>query len=231
MQSTRGLLGTLGPLLDRYRGGMPLGFLAAIAQFESGGKMTAGDPNLGEYGIFQVAATTPPSFGYPAALRTDTEGNIFLGALEYNIEAAKQALNDPRVSLGSEDSWKLARLGFAIGSGGTQKLLQASRGLGGSAWAAVKAYVDQTGGIPLGSQSADKVRDRVHAVDVTWAVGQQAAGGSAGLPSIPPPPAGQPAPRVPAPILAKIASAHTAQLFVLAGVAAVAAWFFYFRRR
>lgn len=229
--STKTIVGQLGTWLQRYRGGMPLGFLAAICQFESGGKMVAGDPNLGEYGFFQVAASTPTSFGYAAATRTDAEANVFFGGLEYNIEAVKMAMADSRVSLGTEQSWKLARLAFAIGSGGTKTLLKNSAGLGSDPWAAIKSYMAQTGGVPLGGQSADTVFTRVHAVDIVWQVGQLAYPSSPGIPSIPPPPPTLGPPTVQAPILARIAGARTAQMLALAGIIGLASWWFYFRKR
>lgn len=224
---TKAILASIGPLLERYHGGMPVGFMAAIAQVESGGRMVAGDASLGEYGIFQVAANTPPSFGYPADLRTSVEGNVFLAALEYAVHAVVLSAYDPRIKLGSEDSWKVARLGFAIGMGGTRKLLDASRGIPGTAWQAIVTYVDTTPGMSLGSQSPAKVRDRVHLVDTVWAVGQAARPGAPGIPVIPPPPQGLPPPSVKPDILSRIAKARTAQLLALAAAAAIGAWLYW----
>lgn len=230
ISAARAIYTALAPWLLRYRGGMPAGFAAAIIQMESGGKMVAGDASLGEYGYMQVAANTPTSFGYPADLRTQPEGNVFLGLLELNVEAVKQALNDPRIVLGSDDSWKIARLGFAIGSGGTRTLLANSKTFAGSPWAAIRAYIAQTGGIPLGSQSASKVADRVAAVDTAWSVGQAIAPGPGGIPSVPPPPAGLNPPSISQSVLAKIASARTAQLLGLAVFGGLA-WYLWKRSR
>lgn len=225
-KAVKSIIASLGPLLERYRGGMPLGFLAAIIQVESGGRMVAGDASLGEFGYLQVAADVPPKFGYPASLRTTPEGNIFVGALEYAINAVALSLYDPRIQLGSEDSWKIARLGFAIGMGGTRKLLDASRGLGGSAWQAIKTYVDSTPGMALGSQSPAKVRDRVHLVDTVWATGQAVAPGSGGLPTIPPPPAGLNPPVIKPAIAAKLASARSTQILLVLAAIAGGVWFY-----
>jgi hypothetical protein len=230
ISAARSIYSALSPWLIRYRGGMPVGFAAAIIQMESGGKMIAGDPSLGEYGYMQVAANTPPSFGYPASLRTEPEGNVFLGLLELNVEAVKQALNDARIVLGSDDSWKLARLGFAIGSGGTRTLLANSKNFAGGPWAAIRAYLAQTGGLGLGSQSAQKVADRVAAVDIAWEVGQAVSPGSGGIPAIPPPPAGLNPPSISQGVLARIASARTAQMLGLAIVGA-GAWYLWKRSR
>lgn len=186
-------LGKAGSWLRRYRGGMPIGFLAAIAQWESGGKMDSpGDESLGEAGYFQIAKNTPGHFGFSADLRFQAEWNIFFGALEYNVEAVKMALHHPLVRLGSADSWRLARLAFAIGSAGTKKLIDLAKPrFPGAVFAAVRDYVDAGGAVGLGSQSADKVWYRVKAVDVQWAIAERVGLGSYGLPQKPPAPNGR----------------------------------------
>lgn len=170
------VLHTLGPWLRRYRGGAPIGFLAAIAEWESGGTMSSsGDERLGEVGYFQVTESFPRSVGVSPNLRRDPEGNVWLGALEYNLEAIRQARNSAFVSLGSADSWKLARLGFAIGSAGTRKLVSQSMPRFGQVFRAVQELMEHTGGIALGSQSAGKVWYRVHAVALQWRIGEMIA--------------------------------------------------------
>jgi hypothetical protein len=169
------IMGQIGAWLSRYHGGMPLGFLAAIVQFESGGNPNAGgDAGLGEHGYLQVAASTAQTFGLPPATRLQPEANIFLGALEYQLEAIKMHLALPAaVRLGTPDSWKLARLAFAIGSPGTRKLLAAGvPSTSSTPWADLLAYLDRVGGVALGSQEAGKVWYRAHAVDVLWTIGQ-----------------------------------------------------------
>jgi hypothetical protein len=169
---------------------MPAGFLAAIASFESGGKMSStGDAALGEVGIFQITRSFPPKVGLPAESRRDTETNVFLGCLEYQIMAVKMFLTTPAISLGTIDNWKLARLAFAIGEGGTRKLLNLS---GVRSYRALLDYLDRVGGVPLGRQSAGKVWFRAHVIDVLWDVGQKAHTDiSIGAPvKIPNPPAG-----------------------------------------
>ena len=52
-------------------------------------------------------------------------------------------------------------------------------------------YVLATGGVPLGSQSASKVQQRVIDIDRQWAIGQAVSAGLPGPPMIiPDPPAG-----------------------------------------
>lgn len=182
--------------LHRYHGGMPIGFLAAIAQYESGGRMGAtGDASLDEVGIYQITASFPPKIGIPPSLRYQTEGNVFLGCLEYNLQAA-ELINRYRAVLvpGSTDMWKLARLSFAIGAAGTRKLLDSALSDGdarpGYCFGGIRSWVRRTGGIPLGSQSAGKVWLRVHAVDVQWQVGDAVFPAFPGPPHVIPSPSG-----------------------------------------
>lgn len=186
------LLEKLGPWLSRYRGGMPAGFLAAIIQFESGGRADAGgDAGLGEFGYLQVAASTAAEFGLPARVRLDPEGNVFLGCLEYQAEAVKMHLaRADAVRLGTVDSWKLARLGFAIGNAGTRRLLEGVPAGSRAPWRDLVAHVDRLGGMALGSQEAGKVWYRVHAVDVLWNIGEAVRGGGVGMPERIPAPLG-----------------------------------------
>jgi hypothetical protein len=191
--ATSRILGDIGSWLDRYHGGMPLGFLAAIVQFESGGKADAGgDAGLGEHGYLQVAASTAETFGLPPAIRFQPEANIFLGALEYQLEAVKMHLALPSaVRLGTADSWKLARLAFAVGSPGTRKILTAGVSPTSSQpWEDLLDYLDRVGGVALGSQEPGKVWYRAHAVDVLWGIGEAVAPTSPGPPTRIPAPAG-----------------------------------------
>lgn len=170
-ERARGVYNRLYTGINKYRGGVPAGFLAAIASFESGGKMTStGDAQLGEVGIFQITRSFPPKVGLPAESRRDEETNIFLGCLEYQIMAVRMFLAAPKISLGTSDNWKLARLAFSVGEAGTRKLLSQSRA---RSWRELKNYVDRVGGVPLGRQTAGKVWFRVHVIDVLWDIGQR----------------------------------------------------------
>lgn len=193
----RGVYAQLGPWIDRYRGGIPPGFIAAAIAHESGGNFNApGDASLGEIGYLQVASYVPALFGYPAEARMDPESNIAIGVLEYELEAAYWKRDVPAVALGTADSWKLARLAFAVGRAGSRALaaaaLQAFGDLqGGNVYGTIKAWTTATGGIQLGSQSAQKVASRVADIDRQWAIGEEVAYGWSGPPTlIPDPPAG-----------------------------------------
>lgn len=187
----------LGEWIDRYHGGLPAGFLAAIITHESGGNfLSAGDPVLGEVGYLQVAAYIPPLFGYPAEARTDPESNIAIGVLEYELEAAYWAARYPEVNLGSADNWKLARLAFAVGRGGSYQLANMARAsfgalTQGDVYHDIVKVTSAAGGVPLGSQSAAKVLARVVDIDRQWAIGKEVNSAPPGPPLyIPDPPAG-----------------------------------------
>jgi hypothetical protein len=170
---------TLGPWIDKYRGGMPAGFAAASIQWESDGiATTVGDPSLGEYGYFQVTSEFPTTIGLPSSSRTDPETNVFLGLMDYQMAAARIAAANPAVRLGTSDAWKLARLSFAIGAGGTQALLANAakwrKPSFGDVYSNVRDFVDAGGAQAAGSQPADLVWYRVHTVDLVWDIGQAA---------------------------------------------------------
>lgn len=186
----------LAPWIDKYHGGLPAGVLAAFITHESNGQFNApGDASLGEVGYLQVAAYVPPLFGYDADARLDPESNIAIGVLEYGLEAVLWSIEVPEVNLGSSDSWKLARLSFAVGRAGSRQLAQlaaATIGLiAGDVYGSIVRYVLASGGVPLGSQSAAKVAQRVLDISRQWDIGQAVRPGLAGPPvRIPAPPAG-----------------------------------------
>ena len=181
LTETRSVYERLKPWLLKYRGGMPVGFLAAIAQHESGGNpASVGDPSLGEFGYFQIESSMPPTIGWDPATRYDPESNIFLASIDYAIRAVQLYLSFPNViRLGTADSWKCARLAFAVGTGGTKQLLAAATG-GSGVWAgqgyeAVKSLAARGGAGGLGTQSASTVNARITDVDLQWAIGAAVA--------------------------------------------------------
>lgn len=182
--------------LRRYHGGAPVGFLAAIIDHESGGRMSSkGDPVLGEVGFFQITSSFPPSVGVPAGKRYDPETNVFLGCLEYQIEAASLTAWAPRmIGAGTADSWLLARLAFSIGGPGTRKLIERATGkspmYAGQVYAQVKRHVNSGGAVPLGRQSAAKVQKRVNDAQILWDIGSKVAPVFVGPPEKIPAPAG-----------------------------------------
>lgn len=201
----RELLVKYGSWLRRYCGGMPVGIFSAIMAAESDGNMGApGDVSLGEAGFFQITSSFPPEVGLPAAARFDPETNVFLGGLEYQVEAAKAVKQWPNVVRpGTADQWKLARLSFAIGWGGTRALVTKAFAAtsSGSPYRRVMDYCDKTGAHPYGSQSAAKVWYRVYYVDYNFRTGQQVAPGTYGRPTVLPAPPKYPSYRFPSDLL------------------------------
>lgn len=165
-----------GPWLHKYSGGMPVGFMAAIAQWESNGKMSSsGDPRLGEVGFFQLSDSSINRYKLSSDPRSKPEGNIFLAGVEYNDYAASLKADFPHLfELGSKDNWMMARLAFAIGYYGTQTVIRKARPRYGRVWRDVAAWADRTGAVGFGAyQSAGKVWFRIKNIDVQWKVGLQ----------------------------------------------------------
>lgn len=181
------------PWLLRYRGGLPAGMIAAVIQHESGGNPNAtGDASLGEAGLMQIEASFPAKVGLPASSRFDPETNVFLGSLELQLRAVEML---PYATPGTSDSYKLARLGFAIGSAGTRKVIDAATGgkpslYRGQVFDRVRSWANATGAIAVSSgQDAAKVRARINAVQDQWNIGQ-VINGSYGAPERIPAPSG-----------------------------------------
>lgn len=175
--------------INKYKGGMPAGFLAAIAAYESDGKMIEGDPDLGEYGFFQITSNFPSTLGLSSDLRKTIEGNIFLAGVEYNIEAKRLKLKYPNLIVeGSEDQWKLARLVFAIGKYGTDTCIKnANPQIKGQVFKAVEDWANTTGAIAIGSSPASKIKMRINAISqVVWPVAEKVGHMSKGVPVKPP---------------------------------------------
>ncbi len=173
------LLGQWGAWIDTYRGGIPAEWAATIMEWESGGNFAApGDPTLGEVGFYQVPAWFPPTIGMPAESRYDPETNVMLGLMGYQLEAARWAVQFPDlVILASPDTWKLARLSFAVGWGGATGLAAsaAANAQPGDLYGAIVDYANQTGGVAMGSQSASQVWWRVVSIQIQWQIAQQAS--------------------------------------------------------
>lgn len=192
------ILATFRPWIDRYRGGLPAGWVAAIIQHESDGNSNApGDASLGEIGLMQVAGYVPPLFGWPAAMRATPENNIAVGCLEQQLEAVLFYVRYPDlVQLGSSDSYKLGRLSFSVGRGGAYQLADRAKAAGyaryGDLYGGIVRHVAAAGAPALGSQSGAKVAARVANIGALWEIGQAVDSCCIGPPTlIPDPPAGK----------------------------------------
>lgn len=231
--ATRVLLSKYGAWINKYRGGLPAGWMAVIMLWESGGNFAApGDPSLGEVGFYQITKSIPGLFGLPAEARMDPETNICLAALEYQYEAVKFKLQFPQLQLGTADSYKIARLVFAVGRGGTTALAMAASPLRpGDCYGTIRDYVTRNGGMALSAgQDATKVWFRVLNIEIQWAIGRQADPGYVGGPQIPPnPPAGPIT--IPADVAPYFSKPIAGIVWVLGGLAGAFAYLFTRRRK
>lgn len=173
--------------LDRYRGGMPVGFFAAIADHESSGRMVAGDPSLGEFGYYQITANFPTTVKVNPEVRKDPVGNIFLAGLEYNIEAARIAIRYPSITPSTPEQWKMARLVFAIGIGAVTKLIAL---VGSARYQSILAYVKENPSVTVSGYAPGKVAARTTSVEKLWAEGAKIAFPTVGVPVLIPAPTG-----------------------------------------
>lgn len=182
-----------GNVIDKYRGGLPGGWMASIMHWESDGVVgLPGDPSLGEIGLFQIAQYIETEFGQPAGSRSDPETNTCLAALEYSVESIMWQQQFPDyVAIGTADAWKLARLNFSVGDAGARALaamVPPSLWRPGDMYGAIRDYVAAHGAIQLGGQPPDQVAFRVLSIDIQWQIGQGVGGGSVGPPTVPPDP-------------------------------------------
>lgn len=185
---------TYGGAINRYHGGMPVGYLAAICAHESSGNPTAtGSPSLGEFGLFQITSNFPTTVGVNPEVRKTVEGNVFLASLEYAIEAERLAIRYPSVIVrGSADQWKMARLVFGLGIGAVTKLIQIVRPTErGHMLDAIRNYVNTHPGTTVSGYPASTVLARVNSAQSLWDEGAKVASfQTVGLPEAVPAPAG-----------------------------------------
>lgn len=184
---------TYRPYIDRFHGGMPVGFLAAIFAHESSGNPYAtGSPSLGEYGLGQVTENFPRTVGVDPDVRKTPEGNVFLSALEYQIEAERLAIRYPNLIVrGSADQWKMSRLVFALGIGAVTKLMMLVRPTErGNVYGQIRTYVNTHPGTTVSGYASTTVLSRISSVQSLWDEGAKVAPSNVGLPEAIPAPSG-----------------------------------------
>jgi len=182
-----------GAFINRYRGGMPAGFLAAIFAHESGGRENAvGDPRLGEYGLGQITASFPVTVGVDPEVRKTAEGNVFLAGLEYNITAAQLQKRYPTLIVpGTADQWMMARLVFGLGIGAVTKLVALVQPRSrGRMYAEIQNYMHDHPNTTVSGYPPGKVLVRVDSVTTLWNEGARIAPANVGVPEKVPAPAG-----------------------------------------
>ena len=183
-----------GRFIDRYHGGMPAGFLAAISAHESSGNVDAvGDPRLGERGLFQITENFPKTVGVNPAVRLTAEGNTFLASLEYAIEAERMLVRHPGLIVsGSKDQWLMSRLVFALGIGAVKKLIEKVRpSTRGNMYGEIRSFVNANPGTTVSGYPASTVLKRVNGTQSLWDEGAMVVPSqTVGVPEKPPAPAG-----------------------------------------
>jgi len=131
----------LVPLLERYRGNIPLEFLLGWVAVESDGRIDV-VTNLNERGFFQIhpdeskdrrfqheRLTTDPDYSVQAGIRN----------VRYYADLARQRF--PSIPAGSELFWRIVKLQHAMGSGLTWKLLNSMRASNiALTWEEIKRY-------------------------------------------------------------------------------------------
>lgn len=155
----------------KYRGGMPAGFVAAIAEWESSGNNSA-ISSLGEVGYLQVTIDTCKVYGIDPGLRSIPEANLFIGLLRYNVDAARMYLRYPWVGVGTADQWLFARCVSAIGIGATQNLL---KNFTGNSYDSFVNYANAGG-------ASGSTLERINGVVAQWNLGQAVYSQSPGPP-------------------------------------------------
>ena len=182
-----------GAFINRYRGGMPAGFLAAIIAHESGGRENAvGDSSLGEIGLMQITSNFPTTVGVHPDVRRTAEGNIFLGCLELNITAAQLQKRYPTLIIpGTADQWMMARLVFGLGIGAVTKLVALVQPRSrGRMYAAIQDYMHDHPNTTVSGYPPGKVLTRVDSVTTLWNDGAKIVPPNVGVPEKVPAPTG-----------------------------------------
>jgi hypothetical protein len=137
----------LVPLLDRYRGDIPIEFLLGWIAVESDGRIDAsGSPRLDERGFFQISAPeskellrlTPVQH---RRLSTDPAFSVQAGIKLVRRYADLARSRFPWIPAGTELFWRVVKLQHAMGGGLTRALLNRMRASGiATTWDAIKRY-------------------------------------------------------------------------------------------
>jgi hypothetical protein len=133
----------LVPLLDRYRGGIPLDFLLGWIAVESGGRIDV-VTSLDERGFFQIMRSESQDARPPiehTRLTTDPDYSVQAGLQIVRFYAKLARDRFPWVPVGSELFWRIVKLQHAMGSGLARGLLNRMRGRGiETSWENIKRF-------------------------------------------------------------------------------------------
>jgi hypothetical protein len=144
----------LVPLLDRYRGDLPLEFLLGWTSVESGGRIDeTTKPPLDERGFFQVSREESrdhrPPFDH-LRISSDPDYSVQAGLelVRYYVKLARQRF--PWIPAGSDLFWRVVKLQHAMGSGLSATLLGRMRARGIEiTWDAIKRFELSPEGVTL----------------------------------------------------------------------------------
>lgn len=131
------------PLLDRYRGDIPVWFLLGWIAHESGGVITD-TTYLDERGFFQIHPAESRDARPPiqhVRLSTDPDYSVRAGiqVLRHYADLAQQWA--PWIPYGSELFWRVVKLEHAMGSGNAKTLITRMRARGiDVTWDAIKRF-------------------------------------------------------------------------------------------
>jgi len=133
----------LVPMIDRYRGGIPLEFLLGWIAVESDGCIDeVTKPPLDERGFFQVSREESAMMKFDhQRLTTDPDYSVKVGIELVRHYADLAQKRYPWAPPGSDIFWRLVKLQHAMGSGLARKLLSSMRQSNmPMTWEAIKRY-------------------------------------------------------------------------------------------
>jgi hypothetical protein len=135
----------LVPVLDRYRGEIPLEFLLGWIAVESDGHIdVVTPPPLDERGFFQISRAESTDARPPlqhGRLSTDPDYSVQAGIQLVRFYGDLARRRFPWIPYGSELFWRVVKLQHAMGSGTAYKLLTQMRASGiGLTWDAIKRF-------------------------------------------------------------------------------------------
>jgi len=133
----------LAPMLDRYRGDIPLEFLLGWAAVESAGRIDeVTKPPLDERGFFQISRSESAALKLDhGRLTTDPDYSVQAGIQLVRYYARLAQTRYPWAAPGSELFWRMVKLQHAMGSGLTRTLISSMQASHISmSWEAIKRY-------------------------------------------------------------------------------------------
>jgi hypothetical protein len=132
----------LVPLLDRYRGEIPLAFLLGWIEVESNGRIDV-VTSINERGFFQIHPSESKDHRFQhERLTTDPDYSVRTGIelVRVYIDLARRRF--PWIPTGSKLFWRMVKLQHAMGSGLAKMMLSDMQrsGVPPTTWNAIKAY-------------------------------------------------------------------------------------------